>query len=118
LQRLVKTEAVEQGGWSVFHTYWSGLDEFDPAVQTFLRGNGKAARPGWPTSEKLESLRNEWLFATDLPERQRIAALMQQQAFIDVPFIPLGQILPPTVYNRSLVGVLQGYPLFWNVRKS
>jgi peptide/nickel transport system substrate-binding protein len=118
LQRLAKTDAVEHGGWSLFHTYWSGLDEFDPAVHTFLRGNGMAASRGWPTSEKLESLRNEWLFATDLTDRQRIAALMQQQAFIDVPFIPLGQILPAWVYNRSITGVLNGYALFWNVRKS
>jgi peptide/nickel transport system substrate-binding protein len=118
LQRIVKTEPVEQGGWSLFHTYWSGLDEFDPAVHTYLRGNGKASSRGWPTSEKLESLRNEWLFASDVADRQRIAGLMQEQAFVDVPFIPLGQILPPTVYRRSVSGVLTGYALFWNVRKS
>jgi peptide/nickel transport system substrate-binding protein len=118
LQRLVKTDPVDQGGWSLFHTYWSGLDEFDPAVHTYIRGNGRAASRGWPTSEKLEALRNEWLFATDLGERQRIAASMQEQAFIDVPFIPLGQILPPTVYHRSVTDVLHGYALFWNLRKA
>ncbi len=118
LQRLVKTDPVEHGGWSVFHTYWSGLDEFDPAVHTYLRGNGKAASRGWPSSEKLESLRNEWLFAASLADRRRIAAQIQQQAFIDVPFIPLGQILPTWVYNRSVTGVLKGYALFWNVRKA
>ena len=118
LQRLAKTDPVEQGGWSVFHTYWSGLDEFDPAVHTFLRGNGKAATRGWPTSEKLESLREEWLFATDPADRKRIATELQLQAFTDVPYIPLGQILPPTVYNRSVSGVLTGYALFWNLRKA
>jgi len=59
LQRLAKTDPVEQGGWSLFHTYWSGLDEFDPAVHTYIRGNGRAASRGWPTSDRLESLRNE-----------------------------------------------------------
>jgi peptide/nickel transport system substrate-binding protein len=43
---------------------------------------------------------------------------MQEQAFIDVPFIPLGQILPATVYQRSVTGVLTGYAMFWNVRKA
>jgi peptide/nickel transport system substrate-binding protein len=117
LQRLVKTDPVDQGGWSVFHTFWSGLDEFDPAVHTYLRGNGRAASRGWPTSGKLESLRDEWLFASDLGDRQRIAAEMQRQAFIDVPFVPLGQILATTAYNRSVSDVLTGYALFWNLRK-
>ena len=46
------------------------------------------------------------------------AAVMQAQAFVDVPFIPLGQILPPTVYRRSVTDVLHGYALFWNLRKA
>jgi peptide/nickel transport system substrate-binding protein len=117
LQRLAKTDPVDQGGWSVFHTYWSGLDEFDPAVHTYIRGNGRAASRGWPTSERLESLRNEWLLSTGLEDRKRIAAEMQEQTFIDVPFIPLGQILPSWVHRRSVTDVLGGYALFWNLRK-
>ena len=74
LQRLAKTEPVEQGGWSVFHTYWSGLDQFDPAVHVSIRGNGRAASRGWPTSAKLESLRDDWLAATGIEEQKRIAA--------------------------------------------
>jgi peptide/nickel transport system substrate-binding protein len=118
LQRLVKTDPVEQGGWSLFHTYWSGLDEFDPAVHTYLRANGRAASRGWPTSERLEALRNDWLFSNDLEERKQIAARMQEQAFIDVPYIPLGQILPATVFRRTVTDVLTGYALFWNLKKA
>jgi peptide/nickel transport system substrate-binding protein len=118
LQRLAKTDPVDQGGWSLFHTYWSGLDEFDPAVHTFLRGTGRTAARGWPTSERLESLRNDWLFSDSLADRQRIAAEMQVQAFIDVPYVPLGQILPPTAYRRRVTDVLPGYALFWNLRKA
>ena len=117
LQRLSKTDPVAQGGWSMFHTYWSGLDEYDPAVHTYLRGNGTAAGRGWPTSETLESLRNDWLFAPDQQARKAIAARIQQQAFIDVPFIPLGQILQPTAFRRNVTDVLSGYALFWNLKK-
>ena len=60
-KRLAKTDPVEEGGWSAFHTYWSGLDQFDPAVHVWIRGNGKAAARGWPDSPKLEALRDEWL---------------------------------------------------------
>lgn len=118
LQRIVKTDPVENGGWSLFHTYWSGLDEWDPAVHAYLRGNGMAAGRGWPTSPALESLRNDWLYASDEQERKRIAGRIQEQAFIDVPFIPLGQIRFPTVYRRSVTDVLTGYALFWNLRKA
>jgi peptide/nickel transport system substrate-binding protein len=118
MQRLAKQDPVEQGGWSLFHTYWSGLDQLDPAVHVSIRGNGKAASRGWPTSERLESLRTEWLFSPDVVDRKRIAALIQEQVFADVPYVPLGQILPPTVYRRSVTDVLPGYALFWNLRKT
>jgi peptide/nickel transport system substrate-binding protein len=117
LQTLAKTGSVEQGGWSAFHTYWSGLDQFDPAVHVWLRGNGRASARGWLESPRLEALRDAWLSAGDLAEQKRIAQDIQCQALVDVPYIPLGQILPTWVYQRSVTGVLDGYALFWNVRK-
>jgi peptide/nickel transport system substrate-binding protein len=117
LQSLAKTEPVEQGGWSAYHTYWSGLDQFDPAVHVWIRGNGHAAARGWPDSPRLEALRDAWLSAGDLAAQKRIAEDIQRQAFVDVPYIPLGQILPTWVYQRNITDVLNGYVLFWNVRK-
>ncbi len=32
--------------------------------------------------------------------------------------MPLGQFFQPTVYARSLTGVLRGMPLYWNVRRA
>ena len=117
LQSLAKMDPVEQGGWSAFHTYWSGLDQFDPAVHVWIRGNGKAAGRGWPDSPRLEALRDEWLTAGDVTEQKRIAEDIQRQVFVDVPYIPLGQILPTWVYQKTVTDVLTGYALFWNVRK-
>ncbi len=117
LQTVAKTEPVEQGGWSAFHTYWSGLDQFDPAVHVWIRGNGRAASRGWPDSPRLEALRDEWLVTADLAAQKRIAEDIQRQVFVDVPYIPLGQILPTWVYQRNVTDVLNGYALFWNVRK-
>ncbi len=61
VQRRAKMDSPEQGGWSVFFTYWGGLDMFSPAVEAALRGNGKAGWFGWPTLPKLEQLRQAWL---------------------------------------------------------
>jgi peptide/nickel transport system substrate-binding protein len=118
LQSLAKMDPVEQGGWSAFFTYWSGLDQFDPAVHVWIRGNGRAASRGWPTSPKLEELRDAWLASTDPAEQKRIAADIQRQAFVDVPYIPLGQILPSWVYQNTVTDVLDGYALFWNLKKA
>ena len=118
LQSLAKTGPVEQGGWSAFFTYWSGLDQFDPAVHVWIRGNGRAAARGWPTSPRLEELRNAWLAADGITEQKRLAADIQRQAFVDVPYIPLGQILPSWVYQRNITDVLTGYALFWNLKKA
>ena len=117
LQRRVKTEPVEQGGWSVMHTFWGGLDHFDPAGHVFLRGNGKQAIFGWPDAPKVEALRDEWLRAPDLGTQQSVAARIQVQALQDVPYIPIGQRLNPTVYRKYLNGVLDGIPVFWNIKK-
>jgi len=118
VQRRTKQEPVDQGGWSLYHTSWSGADQLNPAGHVFLRGNGTAATVGWPTSPALEALRDRWFEAADLAAQQKIAAEMQQQAFQDLPYVPLGQYFLPAVHQASLTGVLDGNPVFWNVRRA
>ena len=78
----------------------------------------KTTARGWPDSPRLEALREDWLFAADDAARKRIAADIQRQVFVDVPYIPVGQFLPRTVYQKTVTDVLTGYALFWNLRKS
>jgi peptide/nickel transport system substrate-binding protein len=118
VQRRAKTEPVDKGGWSIFQTSWAGLDQFNPAGHVFLRSNGRDAAPGWPDSPKLEELRAAWFAAADLDAQKDICRQIQLQAFQDVPYIPLGQTLPATAYRANLTGVLDGLPLFWNVRRA
>lgn len=117
MQRRAKSEPVEQGGWSVFHTGWGGPEQATPVSNIWLRGNGIAGAPGWPTSAKLEDLRDAWLRAPDQTEQKRIAAAIQAQAFVDVPYVPLGQIFTPVAHRSDLSGMLNGLPLFWNIRR-
>ncbi len=117
VQRRAKMEPVDQGGWSIFHTSWSGLDQINPAGHIFLRGNGKAASPGWPADPKIEALRDSWFQAPDLAAQQGLTRELQLEAFQDVPYIPLGQYFQPTAYQANLTGMLHGSPLFWNIRR-
>ena len=41
-----------------------------------------------------------------------------QQAFVDLPYLPPGQYFNQTSYKPSLTGVLDGVPVFWNVKKA
>ena len=117
VQRRAKQTPVDQGGWNMFHTSWAGTDMMTPAGHVFLRGNGKDATVGWPTSPKLEELRNAWFAAPDEAEQKKICEEMQERAFEDVPYVPLGQYLAPTAYQGTLTGMLNGNPVFWNVRR-
>lgn len=117
VQRRAKKEPVDQGGWSVYHTSWSGTDLLNPVGHQFLRGNGADATVGWPSAPKLEELRTQWLRAPDLAAQKKIAEHMQVQAFMDVPYVPLGQYFAPTAFQATLTGVLTGNPVFWNIQK-
>jgi peptide/nickel transport system substrate-binding protein len=118
VQRRTKMDPVDQGGWSIFQTSWGGVDQFNPAVHVFLRGNGNDGLFGWPVSPRIEELRAAWFKAPDLAAQKKVCEQLQQQAFQDVPYIPLGQALGPTAYRAELKGVLTGMPLFWNITRS
>ncbi len=118
-QRRTSKAPADKGGWSAFFTAATGLEMFDPTGHNQLRGNGKDAWFGWPESPKLEQLRNAWFQAGTLAEQQDLCRQMQRQAFVDVPYIPLGAFMQATSYNKSLTGILTGgFVLFHNVRRA
>jgi len=118
VERRASREPLEKGGWSMFPYGAPAADYQDPIFATNLRGNGKGAWFGWPDDPKSEDLRNRWMDSNDPAERHRLDAEIQANAFDTVPFIPLGQYLPPAAYRKNLTGILKGaVPVFWNVGK-
>jgi peptide/nickel transport system substrate-binding protein len=116
-KRLVSKKPPDQGGWNVFCTSMQGADALTPISHLALRSDGDQAFPGWPNSPEIEALRNAWLDEPDLTAQRKIAAAIQAQAFIDVPYLPLGTFYPSTAYRSDLTGVLDGQAIFWNVRR-
>ena len=116
LQRRNNKGTPNEGGWNCTTTFLPGQDLWDPAVHLAIRGNGDQAWSGWPTSPRLETLRNAWFDAPDLPARQAIGQAIQRQVWIDVPYIPGGRWRHPTAYRTGITGILRGMPLFHNVR--
>ena len=119
IQRRASKEPVERGGWSAFHTTWSGADVVNPAIHMNLRANGAAAWFGWPSDPEIESLRAQWLEAPDEPGRKRLADAAQAQAMVTLPFIPLGYYWQPSAWRNSLTGVFPCHvTALWNIGKS
>jgi peptide/nickel transport system substrate-binding protein len=118
VQRRTSKEPVDRGGWSAFCTTYEGLTVADPSTHVPLRGNGPAGWFGWPVSQRLEALRDEWLEAPDIDARKAIARRMQRVALEEVPYLPTGQHFNPTAYRTSLRDVVPAsFPIFWGARK-
>ena len=117
LRRMANREVPAKGGYNLFCTYSPGITQYNPAAHSFLRGAGDKSTFGWSVSPQLEALRDQWLAAPDDAARLALARQMQRQAFIDVPYVPLGLFYQPTAYRRGLSGIIQGPPLFWNVQR-
>jgi len=118
VQRRASKASPGQGGWSMFCTSLAASDLFTPALHMGLRGNGAQAWFGWPSSPKIEELRERWFDAATLEAQRQLAAEMQAQAFEDVPYYPLGLYYRPTAYRANLAGILNGIPVFWSVRRA
>ena len=117
--RRASKKPVADGGWNVFGTDFTGAEMLNPWLNPPLPANGDKAWFGWPTDDKLEELRREWLQASDSETRQEIAARVQQRAFETVPYIPTGQYSPKTAYRKNLKGIIIAPALFmWNVEKT
>ncbi|MBO1076883.1 ABC transporter substrate-binding protein [Roseomonas marmotae] len=119
VQRRTSKSPPDKGGWSAFPTTYEGLTVADPSSHVPLRGNGEQGWFGWPTSPRLEALREEWLDAPDRAEQRRIAGEMQRIAFEEVPFIPLGQLFNATAFRTDIVDIVPAsFPIFWNVKRA
>ena len=118
VQRRANKEPVDKGGWSMFHTTWQGVDMVNPIGTQVLRANGERAFFGWPDIPRLEALRAQWLDATDLAARQRLAGEIQRAALEEALFLPTGQYFGQTVHRRNVTDMVPGQFVFWNLRKA
>jgi peptide/nickel transport system substrate-binding protein len=117
LQRRGRMEPPGQGGWNALVVLFGGVDLANPGVHPLLRGNGRQAWFGWPTSPELEGMRDEWLDAGSLDQQKSIARRIQAQAWQDVPFIPLGQYFIDSGWRKNLSTPQKGMTLPINVRR-
>ncbi len=118
LQRIANREAVEKGGWNACALTVPGQLAANPATHSYMRGLGKAGPAfGWPESRAYEELFSRFMDTPDEAGQQTIARQMQAEAFRNVPYLPTGLWFQPYAFRRNITGILNGFPLFHNVKK-
>ncbi len=119
VQRRATREPVEKGGWSIFHTWFTGGFILNPIITPPFRGLGDKGWFGWYENAKVEELTQKWLDAADDAERMKVAMTIQAENYDKVPTVNLGQFQVPTAWRNSLTGKLEATgPLFWNIRRA
>ena len=118
IARTASREPVDKGGWSLLHTSGSKLSMLNPALNSYIRGQGVKGWTGWYENPQIEALAQQWIDNDDPAGQRGLYDRMQQILFDDPPFLPLGQYGVSTARRADITGILDGsgsYP--WNVRR-
>ena len=121
VSRRSNQKPVSEGGWNMFFTNWVAADVMNPLVNFSIGGRGKnGGWFGWSEDAKIEKLKDLYARSSSADEQKKIATEIQQEAYDQVTYIPLGQFTVPSAWRKSITGVLDGpaTPIFWNVDKS
>ena len=121
VSRRTSQKPLSEGGWNMFFTFSVAADVMNPIANFPIGGRGKnGGWFGWAEDAKIEQLKDRFVRAASLEEQKKLAAEIQQEAYDQVIYLPLGQFLAPSVWRKSLSGVLDGpaTPIFWNIDKT
>src|SRR5471032_1455710 len=109
ISRRTSQKPTKEGGWNMFFTNWAGADVMNPIVNFSIGGRGKnGGWFGWADDARIEQLKDAFARASSLDEQKKIAADIQQEAYDQVIYVPLGQFIQPSAWRKSLTGVLDG----------
>ncbi|MCC5977884.1 MAG: ABC transporter substrate-binding protein [Salinarimonas sp.] len=118
--RRASQAPTDEGGWNMFFTNWVGADVFNPLVNNMVNGRGaEGGWFGWPDIPRAEELRTAYAEATDPEQQVAYARELQELAYDEVMYVPLGEYIVPSAWSTNLDGVLDGpAPFFWNITKA
>ncbi len=119
VSRRAKKDPPAQGGWNMFFTAWVAPDIWNPLTNPAIAALGEKSWFGWPTDEKLESLRDQFARATDEAKKKALAEQIQARAFEIGTHAPLGEYVNPLAARKNISGFVTGPGnLYWNLKKN
>jgi peptide/nickel transport system substrate-binding protein len=117
LQRRNNQNNPSEGGWHIGFTALVGTANLDPINNPAIRGTGKQGWFGWPTNATLEKLREDWIFAKTLAQRQAISRDIQTEVLEAVPYIPLGAVYNLSALRKPWTDFQPQGPSFFTLRR-
>jgi peptide/nickel transport system substrate-binding protein len=121
VSRRTSQKPLSEGGWNMFFTFSVAADVMNPIANFPIGGRGRnGGWFGWAEDAKIEWLKDRFVRASSLEEQKKLAVEIQEEAYDQVIYLPLGQFLAPSAWRKSLSGVLDGpaTPIFWNIDKT
>ena len=116
--RRAERKSPSEGGWHIFHTWWTSGSLTRPVSHPGVSGACEKAWFGWPCDEEMQHLSSAWALEPDAAERKRIALALQERVYEVVPYVPYGQWRRPLAYRKALRGLLiTPTAVLWNVEK-
>jgi peptide/nickel transport system substrate-binding protein len=108
-----------QGGWQMFHSWQTGADALNPAVNNAIRADGERAWFGWPNVPEVEAQITAWYDAKTLDEEKIAVRRLNKAALDNVVYAPTGFFLTYQAWRKNVAGVVKGpLPFFWGVNKT
>jgi peptide/nickel transport system substrate-binding protein len=111
---------VDKGGWNMFFTAWGAFDVWSPIANPTMDTRGeKSGWFGWASDDKMITLRNEFMRATDEPVKKKLAEQMHVRAFEIATHAPLGEYDQPMAARKNISGFfITNSNIYWNLKKN
>ena len=118
--RRAKKDPPEKGGWHMFFTSWQAFDVWSPIANPTMDTRGEKSNWfGWATDDKMVTLRNEFMRATDEPVKKKLADQIHARAFEIATHVPLGEYDQPMAARKNISGFfVSNGNLYWNLKKN
>ena len=118
--RRAKKDAPDKGGWHMFLTAWTAQDIWSPISNPTMDTRGeKSVWFGWATDDKLPTLRDQFMRATDEGEKKKLATAIHARAYEIGTHAPLGEFDAPQAARKNISGFfVHNGNVYWNLKKN
>ena len=118
--RRAKKDPIDKGGWHMFLTAWQTFDVWSPIANPTMDTRGeKSGWFGWASDDKMISIRNEFMRATDEPTKKRLADQLHARAYEVATHAPLGEYMQPMAARKNISGFfVSNGNIYWNLKKN
>ena len=117
--RRAKKDAPDKGGWHMFLTAWQTFDVWSPIANPTMDTRGeKSGWFGWASDDKMITIRNEFMRATDDGQKKKLAEQLHARAFEVATHVPLGEYMQPMAARKNISGFfVSNGNIYWNLKK-